>query len=159
MFDWDFENDSEAITNWVSLLVAARSELFIFGTLQGPQAELFHFSSLRLGEVPRLNTVIISENKYWELVNYQPWLVFSHYWTTSVVSVLLPPAWYNPEKFIFKLKIIREDVSHGGITWILTLAHVHMSKSVLSLLLLAWATKDDARWQQPPLIGDRVVYS
>ena len=63
MFDWDFENDSEAIPNWVSL-VAARSELFISGTLQGPQAELFHFSSLRLGEVPRLNTVIISENKY-----------------------------------------------------------------------------------------------
>ena len=59
MFDWDFENDSEAIPNWVSLLVAARSDfffyLFIFGTLQGPQAELFHFSSLRPGEVPRLN--------------------------------------------------------------------------------------------------------
>ena len=37
--------------------MAARSELFIFGTLQGlrPQAKLLHFSSLRPGEVPRLN--------------------------------------------------------------------------------------------------------
>ena len=39
------------------ILMAARSELFIFGTLQGlgPQAKLLHFSSLRPGEVPRLN--------------------------------------------------------------------------------------------------------